>query len=79
MRSIGFGRFISDERLDEVVEFEVLLAAQLGCTGLQFFLERRFRIRSFTAFAPFSRLSCAAPRLASDREVERRLIASVMP
>ena len=39
----------------------------------------RFKSRSFTALSPFSRRFCAAPRLASVREVESRLIASVMP
>ena len=36
--------FLTKEGLDEGVEFGVLLSIEFGCAGMQFFLERCFRV-----------------------------------
>ena len=37
--------FLAKEGLDEGVEFGILLPVEFGCSGTQFFLERRFGVR----------------------------------
>ena len=41
---VVYGCFLAKEGLDECVEFGILLPVEFGCSGTQFFLERRFRV-----------------------------------